>query len=494
MFFDEIKLAFGYNLVMGNCPSKLTLERVAEKCEQHPTDVESYGLFDTSQPNYTTYYNDITADDLTPKDSDFIEPIYRALSEVIVHKNWNPVDFSMGGVLKKSMPLLMGQTIYPDHEPATGNALGAVSGVGWQNAYTTPNGIKVPAGINAKMKVDGKSNPRIARGIMMDPPSIHSTSVTVQFLWDKSHALDDNEFFSKLGTFDKDGKMIRRIATSVKNYKELSFVPRGADPYAQKTDEKGRIVNPQYAHIAYNSEQLTEFRKTSKFFYFDWKQDVLANSENTIPIESNDNNNEKMKEILLAFAAALGVTGENPTQEAVLAAITTRSTELTNAQSQVTQLTATATTNQAEITRLKALETELIALKASNPTAAQLTALEAFKTQVLTDKRAKVTEVYNKLKDNKPDTSITTMIAAAEGPALDALLTEYQTQLEAKFPAKCGKCGSTSITRASAVNPGEDPGKTLTNKDNSEVSASLEKELRRKQTMPLNKQPEESKK
>ena len=89
-------------------------------------------------------------------------------------------------VLKKSMQMLIGQTINIDHEIAVGNAIGAVSEVFWQPAYKTKSGIEVPAGINAVLKIDGKSNPRIARGVMMDPPSIHSNSVTVRFKWEPS--------------------------------------------------------------------------------------------------------------------------------------------------------------------------------------------------------------------------------------------------------------------------------------------------------------------
>lgn len=109
-----------------------------------------------------------------------------------------PTDFSKNGVLKASMKLMLGQTVNCDHETSIGNAIGSVSQVMWQEGYTDGK-FKIPAGINGVLKIDGKSNPRIARGILMEPPSIHSNSVTVQFRWDKSHPeLDNNEFWENL--------------------------------------------------------------------------------------------------------------------------------------------------------------------------------------------------------------------------------------------------------------------------------------------------------
>ena len=46
---------------------------------------------------------------------------------------------------------------------------------------------------------------------MMDPPAIHSNSVTVRFSWEKSHPeLTDQQFYDKIGSYDKDGKLIKR--------------------------------------------------------------------------------------------------------------------------------------------------------------------------------------------------------------------------------------------------------------------------------------------
>lgn len=490
-YLDQIKLGFGNNLVMGWVPPGLDLDKVSNKLKsEHNDDIESFGLFDTSQPNYTNYYPDVKAEDLTPKDSEFIEPLFRALSEVIVHKDWNPVDFSANSVLKNSMGLLKGATVNPDHESRiVGNALGAVSKVGWQESYKTDKGIIVPAGINANLKIDGKSNPRIARAIMMDPPSIHSTSVTVQFLWDKSHAsLSDEEFFKKLGTYDKDGKMIRRMATKVKKYPEISLVHHGADPFAQKTDENGKIINPMYADTSYNSEQLISFRKNQKHFFFDFKTDLIANEEkNTIPIDSNDNKTILNMDFLKQLALALGLPADKHTEEAVLAAITAAATQATTLQASLDSATATNTTNATEITRLKVLETELTTLKASNPTAESLAALKTFQETTITNKRNLVTAIYNKTSSGKPVAGITAMIGAADMAALEALEIQYNTELEAMYPSSCKKCGSKDITKASAVikkEPGSED-EAFTELSFEDASDSLMKRHHKKNSLPM---------
>lgn len=74
----------------------------------------------------------------------------------------------------------------------------------------------------------------------MDPPSIHSNSVSVRFIWDKSHPnLDEDEFWNKLGTYDEKGNLICRVVKEIVSYYETSLVSHGADPFAQKIDEMG---------------------------------------------------------------------------------------------------------------------------------------------------------------------------------------------------------------------------------------------------------------
>jgi hypothetical protein len=458
-FLDTIKLGFGSNLIIGNASPKLTLDRVSEKAQKdaEALEVESFGLFDTNTANYNTYYPDVTAEDLAPKDNEFIYPVFRALSEVVVHKEWNPVDFGRNGVLKKSLSLLKGATVNADHETAIGNAMGAVMDVSWENSYKAKNGVLIPAGINAKFKLDGKSHPRVARAIMMDPPAIHSTSVTVQFLWEKSHTnLTSEEFFAKLGTYDADGKLITRVATDVKRYHEISLVSHGADPYAQLVNEKGEITNPTWADVSYNSANPTKL--ATKYFIFDFKSDLLQNSaEPSIPspIINNDNNSTGMKEYLIALAAILGVTvdAENPQQDVVTNALSA----LVNDK---TQLTDQLTTAQGEVTRLQG-ELEA-ATKNSNP--AEVTQLQARITEFTDTFRQEVLKNYNIVAKGAPQAAVTELIQKADYATLKAFNTQFSVQLEADFPLHCGECGSNNVSRSSATSSQGEENKEKTNK------------------------------
>lgn len=472
-YLDEVKLGFGHNLILGSSPSRLTLKQIGDSVIKEVANhaFEKFGFFDSSAPNYSTYYPEVTAEDLKPAEGDFIEPIFRALSEVIVHKNWNPIDFSEGDILRKSQNLLVGQTINADHETALGNAMGAIKDVEWQASYKD-GAIQVPAGINARLKIDGKSNPRIARGIMMDPPSIHSTSVTVSFLWKKSHPeMSEEAFFRGLATYDKDGQLIRRIATKVNAYREISLVGHGADPFAQKVDENGKIVNPVYAATANNSDKagLIDFRKKEKFFFFDVRTDIISNSENpTIPNESNteettENKNTDMN--LEQIALALGLP-KTATEAEIL-----------------TALKAIQDANTAQLT-------EIAGLKEKQPDATKLTDLQSFKDSILANKRAAVTAAYNKT-TTTPNAAITAMIASADIPALDALQTEYATKLNELYPATCSKCGSHEISMASSKpkDEGNEGGKVVLTREELREKILSEKRKENLQLMDSSVEP-----
>lgn len=217
---SQMVIGQGHTIMLGDIPDNVNnddenLLKLNENLfswrEASKESVQSFGLFGNSL-NYHTYYPELDVKDLTPQDKEFITPMFRLLSATIVSKNYNPTDFSKNGVLRNSMKMLLGQTVNCDHSTDVGNAIGAVSKVLWQEAYETNDGFKIPAGINGVLKIDGKANPRIARGILMDPPSIHSNSVTVQFRWEKSHPqFSDAEFYNRLGTYDEKGLSLIHI-------------------------------------------------------------------------------------------------------------------------------------------------------------------------------------------------------------------------------------------------------------------------------------------
>jgi len=156
---------------------------------------------------------------------EFLHARFRALSKIYIEDYY--MDFSKGDVLEKSTPLLKDQTVYTDHKVSVHNWAGVVENSLW-------DGESDPPGIDADIKIDIATNPKIARGLSIQPPAIHSASVTAFFLWSKSHPdMDDNEFFYNLGK-DKKGEIVRIIIDEIIQYGEFSLVWQGADPNAKR--------------------------------------------------------------------------------------------------------------------------------------------------------------------------------------------------------------------------------------------------------------------
>lgn len=467
---ESMIIGSGHTIMAGFLPTGVEPQTFSENFYRwnhvSKESVEKLGLFG-SDIDYNTYYPNLTKEDLTPNADEFIEPVFRLLSATIVSKNWNPTDFSQPGVLKASMRMLLGQTVNCDHSTDIGNAIGSVSQVMWQEGYKDGN-FMIPAGINGVLKIDGKANPRIARGILMDPPSIHSNSVTVQFKWDKSHpGMDDRDFWDKLGTYDEKGNMIRKVVTEVVRYLETSLVSHGADSFAQKIGEDGKIINPEFAKRTWTS--FAEYQEdTKKAYYFtDFKEDINSYQENndTPPNNINTNNplnnntmNEELKEFLeKLFSDNLLSLAEG--QEV--------STEL--ALSAVQSLVNSKKTLEASITNLTTEKNQLSEqITQKDAEIANLTAMATVGKNHIASLREEVVGNYKKLKGDKVDETIVTMLNA-ETTGLQTLISlnkDYKAQLEEKFPLTCSKCGSHDVTRSSSVV--EDPKKDDTT-SNSEV-------------------------
>ncbi len=469
-FFDKITLGSAHSLKMGNTPEKLNMVIIG--AGKPDIDHTSLGLFEVATPNFNTFYPGVTSEDLAPKDGDFILPIFRALSEVIVHKKVNPIDFSMNSVLRDSMSKLLGQTVYPNHEPVVGNEVGVVSKVEWQKSYTTSNGIVIPAGINAQFKIDAKANPKIARNIMMDPPAIHSNSVTVSFAWEQSHpTMELNEFWGKLGTFGSDGQLIRRIVNEVKNYHETSLVAHGADPFAQKVDDKGKIVNPEYANNIYSLAATGESKP--KHYFFSYKDEVVSLTEApSTPQTLTLNNPENMKDLIAQLAAKYKKPEAEITEKFIADALIAGETAVTNlatanqaTQDKVAELAAMVVLKDAEIAKVTNLTAELAIHK---PLSAEYT------TKLIEE----VKRVYTSLKADKADAEVLSSFDKSTHAQLSAFLKDYTAELEEKFPASCSDCGGHNISRATAKPAGTPaPGKDI--KSFESINDEIRKEAKR---------------
>nr|UWD60422.1 MAG: hypothetical protein [Bacteriophage sp.] len=466
---DSMVIGQGHTIMAGYIPEAVGAQTFSENYYKWknptPDSIAQFGFWG-GDIDYNTYYPNLDKSELTPKDEEFIEPMFRLLSETIVSKNWNPTDFGQNGVLKASMKRLLGQTVNCDHETNIGNAIGAVSQVMWQESYKDGS-FTIPAGINGILKIDGKANPRIARGILMEPPSIHSNSVTVQFKWDKSHPqMEDNEFYQKLGTYDSKGVMVRRMVTEIVRYLETSLVSHGADSFAQKIGSDGKIINPTFAKRTWASYEEYRDDKSKQYFFTDYKSDLTSYQEKDDTQGSfNDNDakdnqsNEKnsMNELQKFLESLFGDNlltleeGKEMNQETVVACIQSLVSSRNELQTSVDNLTTEKNSLTEQVTNL-------------NAEVANLKEMATVGKNHIASLREDAVATYKKLMGDNADETIVTMLNAETTgiTTLVSLTKDYQARLEEKFPLTCSKCGSKDVNRASSVTEDDTQGEKTT--------------------------------
>ena len=351
------------------------------------------------------------------------------------------------------MGLMVGQTVTPDHNSDIADSLGVVKATFWQEEYKMGK-LLVPAGFNGLFKIDAKANPRIARGILMDPPSVHSQSVSIRLKWDKSHpSLSDEEFWSKLGTFDKEGQLIRKICTDIESYYHASLVSHGADPFAQKVGDDGKIVNPGYSSKQDYSDNRGD---TIEYYCMDWKSqegngvEILNNTMVYNLNKQKQNNTETNVDMKLEDLIGAGLLnleeGVEVTEENVMAALRKTVADLKD-------LGISSGNKDTEITQLKEQLTEA---QGKAKTTEDSKFIDMGKTHLDTTREA-VKANYKKLHGSGADETILTLLDSCSLEQLNSLGKQYNEQLEQKYPLSCSKCGSKEVNRASSVNvPEED--------------------------------------
>ena len=471
LFKGSVRLGAGHSLIVGHGPKLSKMEFKSEKLDK---GIASLGLFNLATPDSISFYKDVTAEDLSPKDEDFIKPVFRGLSEVIVRKNYDPIDFAHEtGVLQASMGMIVAQSVYSNHEAFVGNEKGVVSQAFWDKGYKA-DGVNVPAGFNMEFLIDGKVHTKLARELMAPIPIVHSNSVTVNFGWKQSHPkMSFEEFRGKVATYDDKGELIRRIVTEIYGYHETSLVAHGADPYAQMVKD-GKIVNPKYAHAR---DSFAEAKHQTTFFAFDWKDSF---SEFTIPAAPKDKEDDEEtqldnqmkkfpKHLVLLLAALAGVslsaTDTAMTEEDFLEKFDyDKFADQLEEQKAIDTLTSLNEEDDdedddeedkeglsAQVTKLEgekaALETKVADLEKNGDAAA----LTAHKAEVLADVLKTAQLVDKKSADKLKDT-----YEGADLKTLKAFQTSLHSQLEAKFPVSCKKCGSQEVNRATATEDDEE--------------------------------------
>jgi hypothetical protein len=181
-------------------------------------------------------------EDLLPREGDYVYPVFRALSAAVIPGYW--LDYSRPGVLEASTQMLNGQTVYKNHAfRDVEQWLGAVNSATWDAEGAQTGGVP---GINVELKLDWRMNPRIARGLLMRPPAIHSASVTVLFEYVYSHQdlADQKRFWDLLGE-EVDGEVVRLIVTKILGHWEISLVFQGADQLAKQMSAEQVMNEPE---------------------------------------------------------------------------------------------------------------------------------------------------------------------------------------------------------------------------------------------------------
>lgn len=447
---EQIKLTSGRSLMHSNVPDGVKLCN-GKSCEVLTEEsIASFGLFETNAPNFNTYYPDVTAADLIPKEDEFINPIFRALSSTTVRK-FAPIDFSKKGVLEASLPKLVGISIFTDHEQNTGNVLGAVKSAEWQKGYTV-GGVKVPSGINTKFNIDGKSHPQLARGIMADPPSYHSVSVTVSYKWEWSHSkLTDDECYSKWGTFDDKGNLVRKVVTEIVLYSEISIVPLGADPFARLLKD-GKITNPQFVldrqSLSATAQELGAMDNTVVNF-----QEVSQ--------FSNYSNNPKLDDMTLSelfVSLGLEATLTEDQFKTMFQGLQANKVSLAAILAVDPELTPVALTALKAVVGKTEAEDTILTFVTDNGGQDKLLEVVEFQTTALAAQRTEAVKFYKLVQGESFKEEIVANIEAATGATLSAMEDQYKDEYEAKVPLACTSCGSEEISRKASKNPEEGSG------------------------------------
>lgn len=448
----------------------------------------SFALADTNK-----FYPGLNVkNDVAPKPEDFIDVPFRLLSATIVAGGtWRATDFSDENVLKASISRMLGKPVYKDHDTDLDNWVGLVKAPKWTAAFTSTTGVAIPAGIDGIISIDAKTNPKIARGVLVG--GIFSNSVTVEFDWVPSHDFEsDDEFEMNVGSII-DGKMVCRKCTKIWDYYESSLVWLGADPYAKLIDNNGDLVNVDTTSTYDDAIVQTTYKKDKKYAVNSClSKNVLSLSRPqnpTKPSNSNPMNEELLKalRILLGLADDAEITAEmvsaikiaKPEDATALAASQELAqataeviTELTGEEVKVENLTKAAVHKlkghkAVKTDDLSGKDAQIVTLTADKATlttdkanlTAQVTTLtsdkQALTTEVETlkpdatlgkqfvsDKRAECIRLYKIAVDNKPVEAVINLMNNAKNEELDGLLTQYTKGVTMKFTGTCVDCGS----------------------------------------------------
>lgn len=430
--------------------------------------------------NDPKYFENATAQSIMPKPEDFIQVPFRLLSATIVGAgSWKATDFTNEKILKGSASKLSGKPIFKEHNPDLDNWVGIVSGTKWSPSFTQKVGGKevvVPAGIDGVLDIDVKTNPTLARGIMIG--SIFSNSVTVVFDYEKSHEdIPDGEFFEKVGTIAADGKMITRKATKIYDYYETSLVFLGADPFSKSIDVEGNLKNIDVNHVhqefsrrnpSFEAPEDENVDKKAKKYQIGFELSAgvlsLGRTDRTEPEQNLPKNEVEMKKLIATFIALFGANfnlkaGDELTEEQLethLKALTF-STEVDRDSAKATKenlakfmavatgfegVEATATPEQV----LEKLTFIPVADSAKLANIETLTQEAEIGRNTVKAQREEAVRLYKIAAGEKKNEAVINMMLKASTEELEGLLSTYTDGATSKFKATCKGCGKSEFT------------------------------------------------
>lgn len=333
----------------------------------------------------------LTFDQVNPQDGDFIYPKFRALSQTLIPGYF--IDFSKDKVVEEAAPLMLGQTIFTNHERwDIEDWVGAVSKSEWDAKGDKTGGV---AGINVELKIDWKSNPKIARGLLMTPPAIRAVSASVEFDWDASHPdlLEQGIFWRNLGQ-DIDNNIVRIIVTKINSFIELSLVGRGANP-----ESNSHLPDDEDEEFSADRGKGSGARGHLK---------PAPDTRHPTPLTKKEKHTVKLT---AEQKTALGITleGEDVPDADVISKATSFAQRAAAADGIVSA-------ERAEVLRL-----------------------------------ATLAEGTGEGDERKLPPAIATLIEKADASQLPALKTMYEEKAKKAFPLTCQKCGSQDLKGRSSV-------------------------------------------
>lgn len=486
MSFDKATLTLG-NAGLGG-------SMLPDNAEAVQRALDGFSWFGSSADT-SKYFDGVTGKNIVPKPEDFIRVPFRLISAAIVGAGtWKATDFSDAVMLKGSMDKLNQKPIFFDHAQDIMNWVGIVTEPSWSEERIQ-DGMRIPAGIDGVLAIDAKTNPKLARGVLIG--AVMSNSVTVIFDWTKSHPeLSDAEFYDKMGEV-VNGKMVCRKVTKIYDFYETSLCWLGADPYAKMYDEKGNLKQIDKTAVFTDEPDSiqTAYKKEGKFSaVFGYDKKVFMSLSKQF---SNKNNVEEMNQEMLQFICVLlGLSADTKLdlktmkeefgKRVIMAksdkdsldackAVSDKVTELAKAclgkdcdnlteflgSHAFVEASMDIKGMQASQELLKSVKTELKCEKDEElvSTIQSMSTQAEYGRTALSAKREETKRLYSLSVENKPDDAVVKMIDKATPEELEGLLKMYTKGVQESFKGVCKHCGSTEFTFQSShqTNPVNEP-------------------------------------